>query len=113
MMMLSDEDVARERERKELDDPLKEALLEIGKYLAVACDSVLKRVLPEGCTARSDGCQGVRADVRPALDYVEGEPLLVARARARVHTSEPFELILMLPELAHHGAQRAREALST
>jgi hypothetical protein len=60
---------------------------------------VLRRALSEECATRSDGCQGVRADVRPALSYREGQPLLVARARARVHHFEPCELILVLPAL--------------
>jgi hypothetical protein len=42
----------------------------------------------------------VRAGVRPALGYVEGDELVVARGRARVHHFEPFEMILMLPSLA-------------
>lgn len=98
MMMRSDETVARERSRTELDGPFKEALLEVGKFMAGACDSVLRRALPESAT-RSDGCQGVRANVRPALVYREGDALLVARARARLHRFEPFEMMLVLPSL--------------
>ncbi len=97
MMMLPDESAALERSRTELDAPFKEALLEVGKFLAGACDSVLRGAFREDCSVRSGGCQGVRADVRPALPYREGEVLLVARARARVHEFEPFELILVLP----------------
>lgn len=97
MMMLPEEAVAQERHRTALDVPFKEALLEVGKFVAGACDSVLRQALSEECTTRSDGCQGVRADVRPALSYREGQALLVARARARVHQFEPFELILVLP----------------
>jgi hypothetical protein len=96
MMMLGDEATARERARTDLDGPFKEALLEVGKYVAGACDAVLRSV-GENCSTRSDGCQGVRADVRPTLEYREGDPLFVARARARVHTFESFELILVLP----------------
>lgn len=99
MMMLPDEVVARERGRTELDGPFKEALLEVGKFLAGACDSVLRQAVSQESSTRSDGCQGVRAGVRPALPYEEGQPLLVARARARVHRFEPFELILVLPAL--------------
>lgn len=99
MMMLPDEAVARERGRTELDGPFKEALLEVGKFLAGACDSVLRQAVSPECSTCSDGCQGVRAGVRPALAYGEGQPLLVARARARVHDFEPFELILVLPGL--------------
>jgi hypothetical protein len=94
---MPDDAVGRERTRTELDGPFKEALLEVGKFLAGACDSVLRRALSEECATRSDGCQGVRADVRPALSYTEGQPLLVARARARVHDFEACELILVLP----------------
>jgi hypothetical protein len=104
LMMLTDEAVAQERRRTELDGPFKEALLEVGKFLAGACDSVLRQALPVESTTRSDGCQGVRANVRPALAYNEGDELLVARARARVHDFEPFELILTLPSLADVAA---------
>jgi len=108
MMMLSDETVAQERGRTELDGPFKEALLQVGKFLAGACDAVLRQALPFECAARSDGCQGVRANVRPALRYEEGDALVVARAQARVHDFAPFELILALPGLAD-----AAEVLST
>ena len=99
MMMMNDEAVVRERARTELDGPFKEALLEVGKYVAGACDAVLRQTLPEGIAVRSDGCQGVRADVRPALEYREGDPLAVARVQARLHDFEPCELILVLPSL--------------
>jgi len=97
MMMLPDDVVAQERARSELEAPFKEALLEIGKFLAGACDTVLRRTLTEHRSTHADGCQGVRADVRPALAYREGDELIVARARARIHEYEPFEMILMLP----------------
>jgi hypothetical protein len=98
LMMLPDEAVARERGRTELDGAFKEALLELGKFLAGAWDTVLRRSLPVETISRSEGCQGVRAGIRPAFVYREGDELLVARARARVHSFEPFEMILMLPE---------------
>jgi len=100
MMMLPDEVVAQERLRTDLDGPFKEALLQVGKFLAGACDSVLRQALPVESATRSDGCQGVRANVRPALDHRDGDALLVARASARVHVFEPFELILALPSVA-------------
>lgn len=97
MMMLPDETVAQERQRTELDQPFKEALLEVGKFLAGACDTVLRRRLGFEVTTRSEGCQGVRAGVRPALAYREGDELIVARATARVHDFEPCSVVLMLP----------------
>ena len=98
LMMVPDETVIHERERTDLDRPMKEALLEVGNFVAGACDAVLRRTL-EGCTVRSEGCQGVRADVRPALQYREGDELVVGRARGRIGSFEPFELILQLPAL--------------
>jgi hypothetical protein len=110
VMMMSDESVAEERPRTELDGPFKEALLEVAKFLASACDAVLRPMLAARCTARSGGCQGVRADVRPALSYREGDELVVVTARARVHEFEPFELILMLPRLDRAGAAERSSA---
>ncbi|MSR61835.1 MAG: hypothetical protein EXS08_05265 [Planctomycetes bacterium] len=107
MMMLPDDVVGCERSRTELDGSFKEALLEVGKFLAGACDAVL-RAFPVEIKTRSDGCQGVRAGIRPALDYSDGDPLLVARAQARIHDFEPFELILMLPSIE----QAALESVS-
>jgi hypothetical protein len=105
LMMKEDEEVRAERARQELDEPYKEALLELAKILANACHAVLGRVLP--AHTRSAGCQGVRADVRPALEYREGDRLLVARAKARLAEFEPFELILVLPHFS-----RLTESLS-
>ncbi|NOT28853.1 MAG: hypothetical protein HOP15_00230 [Planctomycetes bacterium] len=105
MMMMPDGVAARERNRTELDTLFKEALLEVGKFLAGACDAVLRVSFSEACVTRSDGCQGVRADVRPALSCREDQPLFVARARARVHDFEPFELILVLPCLDELAAE--------
>jgi hypothetical protein len=98
LMMMPDETVALERGREELDRPMKEALLEVGNFVAGACDAVLRRMLPDAA-ARSEGCQGVRPGIRPAFPYQEGNELIVGRARARVHAFEPCELILMLPRL--------------
>lgn len=105
LMMMPEEAVTRERARTELDGPFKEALLEVGKFLAGACEAVLRQAFSQGIAARSRGCQGVRAGVRPALVYREGDPLTVARARARVHAFEPFELILVLPSLSTLAAE--------
>lgn len=97
MMMKEDDEIERERARQTLDGPYKEAMLELSKVLAGCCQSVLERVLPDRAV-RSAGCQGVRANVRPALAYREGDRLLVARVRARLASFEPREWILVLPD---------------
>ncbi|MBL8857761.1 MAG: hypothetical protein JNL28_04555, partial [Planctomycetes bacterium] len=48
----------------------------------------------------SEGCQGVAADVRPALKYEEGASLTIGRAQAQLANGEPFEILAILPPLA-------------
>ncbi len=100
LMMMSEDDVVQYRGRDTLDRSMKEAMLEVGNFIAGACDAVLRRSLPDGVSICSEGCQGVRADVRPALEYDEGEELTVGRARAAIDAFPEFDMILMLPELS-------------
>lgn len=96
LMMATEEEVVEARAVGYPDASAKDALLEIDNFVASACDAVV-RDLDECVSIQPTGCQGVRADVRPALDYEEGSELLVARSQARVGDFEPFELLLMLP----------------
>lgn len=99
LMMGTEEEVLEARGASAPDASAKEALLEIDNFVASACDAVV-RDLDECVSIQPAGCQGVRADVRPALVYEEGGELLVARSQARVGDFEPFELLLMLPTFA-------------
>jgi hypothetical protein len=99
LMMLPDEAVAGNRDATTLDRSTKDALLELGNFIGGACDAILRSSFPDAVVTRSEGCQGVRAEVRPAFPYTEGNELLIARASARIHDFPPFELILMLPAL--------------
>lgn len=99
LMMVPDEAVAANRESTELDRSTKDALLEIGNFVAGAADAAVRGWFEEGYSVRSEGCQGVRADVRPAFPYEEGDELVVGRAEASVGEFPPFELTLMLPVL--------------
>lgn len=90
-------------ERRELDAPdaaTKDAILEIGNMIGAAVEAALKSLHLESWSARSAGCQGVRAHVRPAFPYMEGDALVVGRARLGVEPFPAFETILMLPPLA-------------
>jgi hypothetical protein len=100
LMMLPDDLVEQQRGATELDRPMKDAMLELGNFLAGAVDAVFRRWYPDELFVRPEGCQGVRADVRPAFPYEEGSELFVARARASVASFPEFELILMLPARA-------------
>ncbi len=99
LLMIPEETVAVRREETSLDPMLKDALLEIGNMIGAASHSALVGLGASGWSLRSEGCQGVRPDVRPAFPYQEGSELVVARTSARFEAFPPFELILMLPPL--------------
>lgn len=97
LLMMPEETVAQRREETALDSSLKDALLEIGNMIAGATNTVLAELGLAGWSARSEGCQGVRADVRPAFPYREGSELLVARTTTTLEPHPPFELLLLVP----------------
>lgn len=99
LMMLPDEALAALRDMRRPDASMKEALLEIGGFFAGAIDVALHAWMPEGVQVYCEGCQGVRADVRPAFPYDEGDELLVGWAGVRMESQPDFEMIVMLPHL--------------
>ena len=99
LLMLPGEAIARCRASTSLDLAAKDALLEIGSMVAAACSTALAELGVAGVSVRSEGCQGVRADVRPAFPYEEGSELVVGRASASIGPFPPFEMLLLLPEL--------------
>lgn len=98
LMMMPDAEVEAHRSDTELDQATKDALLELGNFIGGAADDVMRSYFA-GSSVRSEGCQGVRADVRPALEYVEGDELIVGRAQVRLHKFPDFELIAILPTI--------------
>ena len=98
LMMFSESDVQLQRGCSELDDSSKDAIVELGNFIGAAVDEVL-RSQDESVSVRMQGCQGVRSDVRPALEYTEGSELLVGRAGVQIHEFPEFEMILMVPPL--------------
>lgn len=99
LMMMPDEAVSVNRELEELDDPTKDAMLEVGNFIAGAVSDAARDWSSQGWAVRPEGCQGVRADVRPAFPYEEGSTLIVGRAQVRLHTFDEFEMIAMIPLL--------------
>lgn len=97
MMMVDDEGVRAKREIDTLDDLTKDAMMEVGNFVGGAADAALRTCGMGGWSVSSEGCQGVRQDVRPVLTYQEGEQLLVGRASLTLHDFPPFGVILMLP----------------
>ncbi len=82
------------------DESAKEGLLEIASLVATAIDGAVRESHDGEWTAHTLGCQGVKAGVRPALSYNEGDSLVTATMTTQVGQFEPFELLLILPDLA-------------
>jgi len=99
LLMIPEETVTTRREETQLDTALKDAMLEIGNMIGGATNTALAELGLAGWSARSEGCQGVRADVRPAFPYEEGSELVVARVATTLEPFPPFELVLMLPPM--------------
>lgn len=99
LLMIPEETVTARREETQLDVALKDAMLEIGNMIGGATNTALAELGLAGWSARSEGCQGVRADVRPAFPYTEGSELVVARVSTTLEPYAPFELLLMLPTM--------------
>jgi hypothetical protein len=100
LLMLSEETLAARREESTLDLATKDALLEIGNVIGAAGGTALAALGAAGWSLQSEGCQGVRAGVRPAFPYEEGSDLVVARIGTTFDPFPPFELLLMLPPVS-------------
>lgn len=100
LMMVPDDGVKSKRALHTLDPGLKDALMEVGNFVGGATDAALRGLGIPDIKVRSEGCQGVKANVRPAFTYAEGAPLIVATAKLRIHSWPAFDALLMLPVLA-------------
>ena len=96
VMMVTDDAVKQNRTSIDLDRAMKDAMVEVDNFVGGATGGALRGIAP-GASARGAGCQGVKADVRPAFPYEEGQPLLVGRAKAKLHTYDTFDMILVIP----------------
>jgi hypothetical protein len=99
LMMLPDDEVESASMREDVDGPLEDALLEVGKFLTGAFRTVLLRAGAGESAARFEGCRGLSPDERPLLPQPREHALVVARSEARLNGSRPFELALVAPHL--------------
>lgn len=107
LLMMPDESVKSQRSQTTLGAGLKDALMEVGNFIGGASDAALRGLGLEGIKVRSEGCQGVKANVPPSFVHPEKTPLVLGRAKLRVHSWPPFEAILMLPVLTVADAPAA------
>lgn len=99
LLEFPDEMVHQLRTRDTLDEGTKDAMVEIGNMVGGSTGSALRALGLDEVKERFVGCQGVREGVRPALEYVEGSPLLVGRAQGSLGPYPDFEAILILPRM--------------
>lgn len=97
LLMVPDDAVAGHRSDKDLDEITKDAVMEVGNFMGGAVDGCLRSLFGGRVIARFGGCQGVRADVRPAMPYEEGSPLIQATGSCKIADFPRFEFLMMMP----------------
>ena len=99
LLVLPVEALTAKRASNELDQPTKDALLEIGNFIGGAIDGALRLKFPQGLSVRSLGCQGLRPEQPPAFPHKPADEWIAGRAQARIGQYPAFELLLILPVL--------------
>lgn len=97
LMMEPEERVAVMRASGEVDTAAKRAMVEVGAFVASAGEAALRAAGVSCDGVVFEGCQGVRADVPPRLEYEEGAPLSTSRAMISFAGRPPVECVLMIP----------------
>ena len=100
LMMVPPEVMQTSRTQETLDNTTKDAMLDVGNFVCSATDAALRVLGVEDVKVVFEGCQGVRPDVRPAMVYQEGDPLVVGRAEAGLAELPKDTMILVLPARA-------------
>ena len=104
LMLQGDEEVALQRTLGAPDPKQREALVEIDLLVARALELALGAQGFPVVRVGPESCQGVRAEIRPALDYRDGEELWIGRAWTQLHVWPPFSMTLVLPALSASAA---------
>lgn len=100
LSMLPEIDVNRAREVPAPDTSAKEAMMEIGTLMCSAVSESLAEFAhfeQLGVRVISEGCQGVRTSIRPALDNPEEIEFLVGRGQWTIEGYQAFEAMVLLP----------------
>ncbi|MEO6711302.1 MAG: hypothetical protein ABI054_00100, partial [Planctomycetota bacterium] len=104
LLAVPDDAVEAKRKLTDLDQPTKDAMLEIANFIGGATDGALRMRFPHGLAVRSLGCQGLRAEQPPAFPFPAGEELIAGRAKARIGDFPVFNMILIMPVLVGETA---------
>jgi len=97
LLMLPLSGIEEVRKEKAPDQASKDALMELGNFVGGAADEALRDSDFRGLRVFSEGCQGVRAGVRPCLAGTEGTEYVVGRATTNIDDFPAFELLVLVP----------------
>ena len=104
LLMVPDEHVPAKRALTTLDQPTKDAMLEVANFIGGATDGALRLRFPQGLSVRSKGCQGLRAEQPPGFPYKIGDDLIVGKAKVLIGDFPSFDMLLILPLLTPENA---------
>lgn len=96
---MGDDEARRRASDTQIDQAMKDGLLEIGNFIAGAAEAACRNMGVAGTRVVSEGCQGVKPGVRPAFTYQDGQALTIGRAEARLANGTAFTMLAMMPAL--------------
>lgn len=97
LLMVPDDAVASHRGDQSLDETTKDAMMEVGNFIGGGVDGCVRSLFDGHVTAKFGGCQGVRAGVRPAMPWSDGDELVLVEGHGRVGGFPEFPFLLMFP----------------
>lgn len=100
LMMVPADVLRSNRAKTTLDGATKDAMLEVGNFICGATDAALRALGLDEVKVSFEGCQGVKTNVRPALVYREGDPLVVGRAQLALAEFPEDTTLLLVPAAA-------------
>ena len=98
--MMSEHQIDEVRVRKVPDRATKDAMVELGSFVAGAIEDELTDITGTPVRVTAIGCQGVREGIRPALEYSDGDELWIIRAHCSIGDWDAADWVLMLPQLS-------------
>ncbi|MFT7669615.1 MAG: hypothetical protein ACI8X5_002320 [Planctomycetota bacterium] len=105
LLMIPDSVIAGSRKETDIDEEMKDAMLELANFVGGAVDEAYRETGAEGISVRSLGCQGVREDTPPFFPHEEGVDLIVGKASAKISEYPEFEILIMVPKSGWLGGK--------
>jgi hypothetical protein len=99
LMMQSRTRLDEVRKSEVLEPATKDAVMELGTFFAGAVESALRDLGHMLVQVEHQGCQGVRPNVRPRLEFEESSTFLVGNCEAKLLNYESQPWVVILPQL--------------